>query len=274
MDWGIVLARMVEAALIMTLIMSAAWVVQRVSRQTGWIDVCWTFGTGFAGILLALFANAPDEFPSRRQLLVAVMAALWSGRLGWHLLNRTLRRGDDPRYLAMLTGWGRDGQRKLFWHVQIQAAIGWFLAGCFMIAAKNPAPLFRLPDFLAVGLFFLSIAGESLADMQMQRFRALPGHGQEICDTGLWRWSRHPNYFFEWLFWLTLPFLAIAEGYSLGWLALFAPLCMYWLLVNVSGIPPLEAHLAQSRERAFADYRRRTSRFFLYPPRRSDHDTN
>jgi steroid 5-alpha reductase family enzyme len=274
MDWGIVLARMVEAALVMSFIMSVAWVVQKVSRQTGWIDVCWTLGTGLAGIFLALFANAPGEFPSRRQVLAAAMAALWSGRLGWHLLNRTLRRGDDPRYRAMLAGWGQDGQRKLFWHAQIQAVIGWLLADCFMIAANNPAPLFRLLDFPAIGLFFLAIAGEALADMQMQHFRAAAGHEQKVCDLGLWRWSRHPNYFFEWLFWLTLPILAIGEGYPQGWLALFAPLCMYWLLVHVSGIPPLETHLAQSRGEAFADYRRRTSRFFPRPPRRSDQDVN
>ena len=274
MDWWIVIPRAVEAASIMAFIMSAAWLVQRASRKTGWIDVFWTFGTGFVGVILALQTANAEEMLSGRQVLVAVMAALWSGRLGWYLMNRTRRRGDDPRYRAMLAGWGKAGQWKLFWHVQIQAAFGLLLAGCFMLAAKNPVPLFRLQDILGVGLIFLSIAGEALADHQMQRFRISNHHEQTICNTGLWRWSRHPNYFFEWLFWLALPLLAVAGDYPVGWIALFAPLCMYWLLVYVSGIPPLEAHLAQTRGMAFAEYCRQTSWFFPCPPKSSSQDTS
>lgn len=274
MDWRTVFPRAVEAALIMALIMSAAWLVQRALRKTGWIDVFWTVGTGFVGVFLALFTSEAENALCGRQVFVAIVAALWSGRLGWYLVNRTRRRGDDPRYRAMLAGWGKKGQQKLFLHVQIQAAIGLLLAGCFMVAAKNPAPLFRSQDVLAVGLIFLSIAGEALADLQMQRFRALAHHERKICNTGLWRWSRHPNYFFEWLFWTALPLLAVAGGYPIGWTALLAPVCMYWLLVHVSGVPPLEAHLAQTRGAEFADYRRRTSRFFPCPPKYSNQDTN
>jgi len=88
-----------------------------------------------------------------------------------------------------------------------------------------------------------------------------------VCDIGLWRWSRHPNYFFEWLFWLAYPLIAIdLAGYNpYGWLALLAPICMYWVLVYVSGIPPLEEHMLRSRGETFRAYQLRTRAFFPFP---------
>ena len=140
---------------------------------------------------------------------------------------------------------------------------------CIVVAARNPSPLVRVQDLAAIALVLISVTGEALADDQMRRFRRSSGHGRNICDAGLWQWSRHPNYFFEWLFWLALPLLAVGSGYAVGWVAILAPLCMYWLLVHVSGIPPLEAHLARSRGTAFAEYCRRTSAFLPLPPRRA-----
>jgi steroid 5-alpha reductase family enzyme len=101
----------------------------------------------------------------------------------------------------------------------------------------------------------------------LRRFRAEPANRGHICDSGLWSWSRHPNYFFEWVGWLAYPLIAIGPTYSWGWLALAGPACMYWLLVYVSGIPPLEEHMQEVRAEAFREYRARTSKFFPSPPR-------
>jgi steroid 5-alpha reductase family enzyme len=108
-----------------------------------------------------------------------------------------------------------------------------------------------------------------MADRQLHAFKANPRNKGCVCDAGLWSLSRHPNYFFEWLGWLAYPLLAIdlARSYDWGWLALLAPAGMYWLLVYVSGIPPLEAHMLRSRGAVFRDYQVRTSAFFPMPPK-------
>ena len=112
--------------------------------------------------------------------------------------------------------------------------------------------------------------GEGAADRQLDVFKADPRNRGRVCDVGLWSWSRHPNYFFEWLGWLTYPVIAIdpAGAWPQGWLTLLGPLTM-WLLLNfLSGVPPLEAHMLRSRGEAFRDYQRRTSAFFPLPPKR------
>ncbi len=248
--------------------MAGAWKMQRSTGNSGWIDVCWTFGTGAAACFLALAPAEGGAAQQPRQWLAVAFAACWSLRLGWHIAQRTRKADDDPRYRDMIRQWGEQGPQKLFWHLQSQALVGLLLAVCVMLAARNPAPLFGLLDVAAVLVFAAGLAGEAIADAQLRRFKrsAAPG---SICDVGLWRWSRHPNYFFEWLCWLAYPLLAFdpAGQHPLGYLAVLAPLCMYWLLTSVSGLPPLEAHMQRTRGAAFAAYRQRTSAFFPLPPR-------
>jgi steroid 5-alpha reductase family enzyme len=113
----------------------------------------------------------------------------------------------------------------------------------------------------------VALGGEAVADRQLRGFRTDPGNRNRICDQGLWGWSRHPNYFFEWLHWCAYPLLAIAAGWWPATLALIGPTLMYWLLVHVSGIPPLEAQMLRSRGEAYRDYQRRVSGFFPRAPR-------
>jgi steroid 5-alpha reductase family enzyme len=110
----------------------------------------------------------------------------------------------------------------------------------------------------------VAVLGEGAADAQLGRFRANPANHGKVCDAGLWAWSRHPNYFFEWLHWLAYPLFALGADY--GWLALLGPGFMYWLLVHVSGIPPLEAQMLRSRGDAYRAYQRRVSAFIPLPP--------
>jgi steroid 5-alpha reductase family enzyme len=254
----------------MAAFMVCAWVAQLRTGNSGWIDTFWTFGTGAAACALALLPLAGAEWPQFRQLLAAGFAASWSLRLGWHILQRTRKTTDDPRYRNMIGKWGVKANAKLFWHLQIQAVVGLLLATCVMLAARNPAALFRLQDIAAIFIFGIGIAGEAVADAQLRRFKQSAQNSGGICDIGLWRWSRHPNYFFEWLCWLAYPLLAIdfGGGYLPGFLALLAPLCIYWLLVHVSGIPPLEAHMMRTRKAEFTTYQQRTPAFFPWPPRR------
>ena len=170
----------------------------------------------------------------------------------------------------MIRQWGVNAKAKLFWHLQTQSLVGLLLAICVMLAAQNPVAGMRLQDFSAALIFIVGVLGEATADGQLRRFKQVPANHGRVCDVGLWNWSRHPNYFCEWLCWLAYPLLAIdfSGGYPLGFLSLLALLCIYWLLVHVSGIPPLEAHMLRTREAAFKATCQRTNAFFPWPPRR------
>src|SRR5438445_605631 len=117
-------------------------------------------------------------------------------------------------------------------------------------------------------LGLVGVASEALADAQLKNFRVDPANKGRVCDVGLWRWSRHPNYFFEWFGWLAYPVIALSMEYAWGWATLLAPVFMYWILVHVTGIPPLERQMLRSRGERYRDYQSRTSMFFLLPPQK------
>jgi steroid 5-alpha reductase family enzyme len=150
----------------------------------------------------------------------------------------------------------------------IQAVVAALLAICVMVAAKNPAPGFRLADLAGIIVLAVAVAGEALADRQMQLFRKNPANRGRVCDAGLWGLSRHPNYFFECLAWCAYPFFAIGPNYPTGFLALLGPVAMIWLLTRVSGIPPLEREMLLDRGDAYRAYQARVSPFIPLPPRR------
>jgi steroid 5-alpha reductase family enzyme len=243
--------------------MTVAWLVALRTGRSGWIDAFWSFATGGFGAAAALIPIAGNEM-SHRQVLVAVLALAWSLRLGLHIAVRTVAGGEDPRYQNLRTQWGALFKRRLFWFLQIQALASMLLALSILIAANNPAPGLRLVDWLGLVLVTIAVAGEAIADRQLSSFRSDPVNKGKVCDIGLWGTTRHPNYFFEWLGWLAYAVIAIdlAGAYPLGWLALGGPLLMYWLLVHVSGIPPLESHMLRSRGAAFRAYQRRVNAFW------------
>jgi steroid 5-alpha reductase family enzyme len=249
-------------------IMAAAWRIQQRTGNAGYVDAVWTFGLGAVGAVSALAPVGGLAAPSGRQLLVAVIVLAWSLRLGTHIVQRSRRRGDDPRYAALIRGWGADAAGQMFVLLQKQALVSVPMALTLFLAAHNPLALFRVADLVALVLLVTAVVGEAIADRQLRAFAATSAKGR-ICDRGLWAWSRHPNYFFEWLFWVGLALLAIdtTGAYPWGWLALSGPLCMYWLLVYVSGIPPLEQHMLERYGEAYRAYQARTSAFFPLPPR-------
>lgn len=252
--------------------MSLAWVAQRRTGNAGWVDAVWSAAAGLGAALAAL---APQDIPGTaggitpRQILAAVMAAAWGGRLAWHIARRSAAaREEDPRYAQFRRDWGAQFEWKLYAVLQIQAVVAWLLAATVFIAARAPGPL---SAFDAAGVLVLagSVAGEALADAQLARFRARGGGG--ICDTGLWGWSRHPNYFFEFTCWLAYPLLAWQPG-GAQWRALAAlcgPVMMLLLLRYGSGVPPLEQAMLRRRGDAFRAYQARVSVFFPLPPRRA-----
>jgi steroid 5-alpha reductase family enzyme len=258
----------VAACVFLCAVMTAAWLVQRRTGNAGWSDAFWSYGLGITGTGLALLPVAGTDYPTDRQLVVAALVAIWGLRLGTHIARRSLSGPEDSRYAEFRREWGRDFQRRLFIFLQIQAAAGAVLALSILVAAQNPAPGFRTQDGLAIVILLVAVLGEGIADWQLRAFASNPRNRGQVCDAGLWAWSRHPNYFFEWIGWFAYALFAIdlSGGHIWGWLALTGPAFMYWLLVHVSGIPPLEAHMLRSRKEGFADYQKRVPAFFPSPP--------
>ena len=251
-------------------VMSTVWLVQRVVGNAGWIDVFWTFGVGAASVLLALVPVSGPAGP--RQWLVAALAAVWSLRLGLYMALRVAgAREEDRRYQDMRERWGERFQLRLLPFVLLQAPVGMLLALSIMLAARAPWAGLTPFDLLAAAILVVAIGGEALADEQLRRFKASRPARGAINDRGLWAWSRHPNYFFEWFGWLAYPVILMAHPavYPLGWAAWGAPVLMYLVLDRGTGVPPLEAQMLKSRGEAFRDYQSRTSRFFLWPPRKT-----
>lgn len=258
----------IAIGLALSLIMAGAWIVRTWTGNSGWVDVVWAFGLGAVGAASALVLLPGEEAWTMRQLTVAGLVAAWSLRLGTHIANRTRKIPDDPRYAKLARQWGASAPRQMFWLLQKQALVSLPLALSILLAAHNPSPDLRAQDLLAILVAGGAILGEWLADHQLRAYKREPA-GKDICDRGLWAWSRHPNYFFEWLGWIAYPLFAIdlAGSYPWGWLSLAGPVCMYWLLRHVSGVPPLEQHLLETRYDAYRAYQARTSAFFPLPPK-------
>ena len=260
---------LVLAAICLSVTMVAAWSIALRTDRSGWIDAIWSFAVGIFGALAALPVSATGD-SVQRQWLVAILAIAWSLRLGLHIATRTAVGGqDDPRYAQLKQEWGAGFRARLFWFLQIQAVAAFLLVLSIRAAAHNPAPALVLNDWAGIALMLLAIGGEAMADRQLTAFRANPANKGEVCDAGLWRLSRHPNYFFEWLAWLSYVVIGFDPSgrYAWGWITLAGPVLMYWLLVHVSGIPPLEAHMLRSRGEPFRRYQTRVNAFWPGPPK-------
>jgi steroid 5-alpha reductase family enzyme len=256
----------------MLLVMLAAWRTQRRLHNAGWVDVFWTFGAGIGGAFCALYPLPGTPFDSWRPWLIGGLVLLWSFRLGSYVAARVARSDkEDVRYVRFRAEWGADFERRMFWFLLSQAPAAAVMDGCIMLAARNPAPGFRILDLAGLLVLAGAVAGEALADRQMHRFRSNPANKGKVCEAGLWGWSRHPNYFFEFMAWLGYPLLALnfSGAWPWGWLAWFGPAAMFWFLTKVTGIPPLEREMVASRGDAYRDYQARVSPFFPLPPKRS-----
>lgn len=251
----------------LALVMAGAWVTQRATRNSGWVDAIWTFGTGIAGAVGALVPL--DGAPLGRRVLLAVLVLAWAGRLGSYIIHRTSTiTYEDARYARFRAERGAGFERWMFGLLMIQAVVAWVLALCVMVAANNPHPLGLWFTLAGLVVFAVSLGGEALADRQMHAFRAEPANRGQLCEAGLWGWSRHPNYFFEALIWLTYPLIGLDGWWGPGWLALAGPIFMYWLLAKISGVPPLEREMVESRGEIYRDYQARVSPMIPLPPRR------
>lgn len=229
-------------------------------RDASIADPFWGPAFLLLGGAYAVFAGS---LQARGVLTMALLGA-WALRLGIHLLSRNRRHGEDPRYAAMRERrgaafplWSLVG---VFW---LQAGLLWIVAMPILAAVTSRAPL-GLVDGIGAVVAVLGLGLEAAADAQLSRFRADPTSAGGVLDTGLWRFSRHPNYFGDALFWWGMGIVALGDG---AWWALVGPAVMTWLLVKVSGVTLLEEGLRRNRP-GYDAYVRRTSAFVPWPPGR------
>lgn len=240
-----------------------AWLLQRRTGNAGLVDAVWAWTLGSLAILCAVFGDAP---PALRALL-ALMGGAWGLRLGTHLWRRNYGHPEDFRYAELRARWGPRTQSRMFWFFQFQNLFTLALAAsAFMPVAWRDTPPAGAAIALAIALWLVALAGEAVADAQMARFRAHPANRGRVCREGLWRYSRHPNYFFECLHWAA--YVPLALGAPQGWAALAAPIVMAVLLLRFSGVPLLEAEMVRRRP-AYADYIRTTSVLIPWFPKKA-----
>lgn len=241
--------------------MALAWLRQRRTGNAGIVDLIWGASLGALAVSYALLADgwAPRRF------LVGALAGLWSARLTWHLWLRFSSEAEDGRYAVLRDRWGERFQPWMFWFFQAQAVLALLLSLTFLALCMADLQGWRVQDAIAVVIWIVSIAGETVADRQLAAWRGNPANRGRTCRRGLWAYSRHPNYFFEWLHWIVYPVLGI--GLAWGWALWLAPLLMLFLVLKVTGIPPTEEQSVRSRGDDYRDYQRTTNAFFPGPRR-------
>ncbi len=255
--WSMMLLGWLVAAAVFTVL----WVIQKRTGNAGIVDVAWAAGVGLAGAFFCVFSFQGN---ATRRWIVAILVLTWAIRLSWHILQRLRRMPEDGRYSELKASWGDQADQKMFWFYQFQAFAAILFAIPMLIAARNPAALGIL-DFVGIAVWLIAIGGEALADLQLDKFRHDSTNKGKVCRDGLWKFSRHPNYFFEWLHWWSYVLLAITGPW--GWVTLFAPLSMWHFIVNVTGIPPTEKQALKSRGEAYRRYQQTTSAFFPWFPK-------
>ncbi len=246
----------------MSLIFALAWVLARKWENYSLVDAVWAFGIGLIGIFwLTLTGGAAKHWAA------AALVGLWSFRLGSHLTRRIRRAHpeEDSRYAELREKWGGGA---FFAFFQMQAVSVILLALPFLLIAFDSDTTWSLWETLGTAIVLTGIAGESLADRQMSHFKETHTDSKAVCKEGLWRYSRHPNYFFEAVIWV--GFYIYGCGSDWGWAALHAPAIIVFLLLKVTGIPPTEAGALKRKGDAYRRYQETTSAFIPWPPKREN----
>lgn len=248
-------------------IFAGVWMLARTINNYSVVDPAWALGLLWPIVVMAAGAGSAGHAP--RVILMSLMGILWSLRLGSYLVVRVGKHhpAEDVRYAVLREGWKDNLARNFFWFFEAQALLVVLLAVPFAISLSNPAPQITWIEWLGLAVWCVGFVGESIADGQMRRFKADAANKGKVCQVGLWRYSRHPNYFFESLIWW--GFWLFACGSPWGWVTIYAPLLILHFLLRVTGIPLTEKCAVESKGDAYREYQRTTSAFIPWPPKSS-----
>jgi len=250
-----------HGALIVGAMMLALWAVHLLIRNAAIVDVGWAAGLA---VLAAFYAYAGPGY-SARKYAIAAMAAVWGVRLSTYLLfARVIGHAEEGRYVQLRAEWKTRVPLRFLFFFEFQGLLDVVLSLPFLLACLDRnAPLGWL-EKLGGAIWIIGMAGEVMADAQLDRFKKNPTNKGKTCRTGLWRYSRHPNYFFEWVVWMGYAVFALASPW--GWLGLISPALILYFLLGLTGIPATEAQALRSRGADYREYQQSTSAFVPWFP--------
>lgn len=259
---------LIIGTLVVVAIMYGLWRLGIRNHNFSYVDIGWSVNFAVLAVLYALLA--PGYLP--RRVLIATMFTAHGLRLGWHLSKRIIGEPEEGRYQQLRKDWGggdkneRTLNLKFLAFFEFQAVLNAFLSLPMLIACFNGTPRVHALEVAAFEIFLIGIVGEALADAQLAAFKRDPANKGGVCDVGLWHYSRHPNYFFEWLIWIAYAVFALASPH--GWIALAMPVLMLHFLINVTGLKATEEQVLRSKGERYRLYQARTSGFIPWFPKR------
>lgn len=252
------------AMLAVILIMIFTWLYAVRIENFSIVDAAWSFSFAIQGLLFWFLL----EGFTQRKILLLLMLGVWSIRLGYYLAVRISKHHpqEDTRYVKLRSIYGDKYKMRFFIFFMYQALSVSLLTFPFILAMRTTLPQISWVEWFGLAVWILAVIGESIADYQMNSFRSNPANKGKVCEVGLWRYSRHPNYFFESLIWWGF-FLVIFGSTGQLW-TIYMPLIILFLLLKVTGVPPAEEQSLKNRGEAYRAYQRRTSVFIPLPPKR------
>ena len=264
-EWTEFWRLMVFALAIPVVMMAGVWVMARLLNNAGIVDIFWSYG--FIPVALACAVLGGGDVT--RSSVLVLMVTIWAARLGTYLWIRVAKHHpeEDGRYATLRQQFPNHTWAMFFGFFEAQGVLIALLSVPFVLVFINAAPGLGGWEYLGTALWLAGMLGESVADAQLNRFRANPANKGKTCRVGLWNFSRHPNYFCEWLVWVGYFFYAL--GSPGGWIAVYAPALMYFFLTRITGIKATEEHAVRSRGEDYRQYQRTTNAFFPWFPRRA-----
>jgi len=247
-------------ALVFVLV-TLTWLLGKRISNYSIIDAIWSLSFSLQALLFYFLS----EGESLKKLIALVVLALWSLRLGLYLTKRIASHHPhvDSRYEQLQKEYGSNFHFRFYLFYLMQAASVSLLTAPFIFVFQNKDKVSSF-EWAGLVLWAVALAGESLADYQMNEFKKNSANKGKTCNVGLWKYSRHPNYFFESLIWWSFYFLFLGAG---AWWGIYAPLIILHLLLNVTGVPPSEAQALKNRGDDYRRYLEKTSKFVPWFPK-------
>ena len=243
-------------------LMLLLWLIHLRTGNAAIVDAGWAGGLALLGVLYAALGGGYWL----RSALIGAMSAIWGLRLAIYLLaTRIIGHPEEGRYQEMRRQWKTNIPLKFLLFYEFQALLCVVLALPFLIASRNPDVGISVMEWTAVALWVVAMVGEDTADAQLSKFKSDPSNKGRTCQAGLWRYSRHPNYFFEFLVWVAFALFALnSPG---GFWGLLSPALILYFVLRVTGIPATEAQAIRTRGEEYRRYQRTTSAFVPWFPK-------
>ncbi len=239
------------------------WVIGERLKNASIIDSAWSLLIMFCAVFYAL--KTPET--RFREILMLIMVCGWGGRLALHIFRRLLHeKKEDPRYTKLREKWGAEHSKKMLFFFWQQAAAAAFFSLPYLIISMNSSENLKLAEILGFLIWMIALTGEASADAQLAAFKKNPANKGKTCRDGLWNFSRHPNYFFEWMIWVSVFVFALGSPY--GIFTVIFPLGMFHVLRNVTGVPMAEKQSLASRGDVYRQYQTEVNAFFPWFPKK------